>query len=150
MKKFAFKFEKIKKLRDIERDASLGAFAKSLNDFMVKEKEYKLFFKKVLTAREELNSALENASSVENINILLNNLYISEELLKRKRDELYSAYLKAKEDKSDFLLKDVKRKTMEKIKDQHLKLYVKEFLKEDQSNIDEASINIHELKRKSD
>jgi hypothetical protein len=85
MKKFAFKFEKIKKLRDIERDASLGAFAKSLNDFMIKEKEYKLFFKKVLTAREELNSALENASSVENINILLNNLYVSEELLKRKR-----------------------------------------------------------------
>ncbi|MEO1785066.1 hypothetical protein V4762_08365 [Thermodesulfobium sp. 4217-1] len=149
MKKFAFKFEKIKKLRDIERDTSLGVFAKSLSDFMIKEKEYKLFFKKVLTAREELNSALENGSNVENINILLNNMYVSEEILKRKRDELYSAYLKAKEDKSDFLLKDVKRKIMEKIKDQHLKLYVREFLKEDQSHIDEASINMHELKRKS-
>ncbi|WP_448590017.1 flagellar export protein FliJ [Thermodesulfobium sp.] len=148
MKKFAFRFERLKKLRELERDVSLNAFSTSLQEFMHKEKEYKLMFKRVLNARNELNVALENGSSVDKINTLLNNVYILEGLLKGKRDELYSAYLKAKEDKADFLEKDIKRKVMEKIRDQHLRLYLKKLFKEDQSNIDEASSNIRELKRK--
>ncbi|AWB10988.1 flagellar FliJ protein [Thermodesulfobium acidiphilum] len=148
MKKFAFRFERIKKFREIERDLSLNAFSKSLKKFMDKENEYKLIFKKVLNARNELNLALESGSTVDNINALLNNLYILEELLRVKRDELYFAYLKAKEDKSDFLLKDMKKKVMEKIKEQHLRLYLKQLFKEDQSHIDEISSNIRELKRK--
>ncbi|PMB77074.1 MAG: hypothetical protein C0177_04295 [Fervidicoccus fontis] len=148
MKKFAFRFERIKKFREIERDLSLNAFSKSLKKFMDKENEYKLIFKKVLNARNELNLALESGSTVDNINALLNNLYILEELLRVKRDELYFAYLKVKEDKSDFLLKDMKKKVMEKIKEQHLRLYLKQLFKEDQSHIDEISSNIRELKRK--
>ncbi|AEE15294.1 hypothetical protein Thena_1684 [Thermodesulfobium narugense DSM 14796] len=148
MKKFLFRFEKIKKLREIERDLSLNAFSRSLKKFMDKENEYKFVLKKVLNARNELNFALESGFSVYDINVLLNNLYILEELLRAKRDELYSAYLKAKEDKSDFLLKDMKKKIMEKIKEHHLRLYLKEYFKEDQTNIDEISSNISELKRK--